>query len=149
MKFIRYALLIAASLVLPACNDDVGPTAPLQSPAVAGPWQGNVSYQALVGFYVDPPCPDQPVTVQLQQQGRMVSGTIQAECVTAQFEGTVSNLTINGRVTQVMPEGEVYSAILRGSLVGSPVSQIEAGTEIFTTTSSGIQREAFRLILTR
>lgn len=148
MKFIRYALMIAASLVLPACNDDVGPTAPLQSPAIAGPWQGNVSYQALVGFYEDPPCPEQPVTVQLQQQGRTLSGTIQAECVTAEFRGIVNpNLTIRGVVTQVL-DGQVYSASLDGSLVGSPVSQIEAGTEIFTATS-GWRREALQLRLTR
>lgn len=148
MKSIRYTLLIAASLVLPACNDDVGPTAPLQpSPVVAGPWQGSVSYEPLVGFYEEAPCPDQPVTIQLQQDGRTVSGTIQAECVTAQFEGTVSNLRISGRVTQVL-DGQVYSANLTGSLVGSPVSQIEAGTEIFVNPN-GWRREAIHLRLTR
>jgi hypothetical protein len=47
MKIIRYAMLVAATLVLPACNDEiVGPTAPVHYPVVAGPWQGNVSYQA-------------------------------------------------------------------------------------------------------
>jgi hypothetical protein len=149
MKLIRCALLIATSLVLPACNDDVGPTAPLQSsPVVAGPWQGNVSYEPLVGFYEEAPCPDQPVTIQLQQEDSRVSGTIQAECVTAQFEGTVQrNLTIRGRVTQVL-DGQVYSANLTGSLVGSPVSQIEAGTEIFVNPN-GWRREAIHLRLTR
>ena len=149
MKIIRYALLIATTLVLPACNDEiVGPTAPVSYPVVAGPWQGNVSYEPLVGFYEEAPCPGQSVTVQLQQEDRRISGAIQAECVTAQFEGTVQqNLTIRGRVTQVV-DGLVYSADLTGSLVGSPVSQIEAGTEIFVNPN-GWRREAIHLRLTR
>jgi hypothetical protein len=150
MKILRYALLMAASLVLPGCNDEMpGPTAPVAYAVVAGPWQGNVSYQALVGFYVEAPCPEQPVTVQFQQEGRRVTGTIQADCLTAQFEGEVAqNLTISGRVTRVF-DGQTFSARLTGSLVGSPVSQIEAETEVLETAPGGFQSESFRLRLTR
>lgn len=148
MKSVRYALMFAACLVLPACNDDMGPTAPVQSPEVSGSWQGTVSYQALVGFYVDPTCPDQPVTVQLQVEGSTVTGTIQAECVTAQIEGRVYNQTIRARVTQVVDGEPPYTAVLDGSFVGFPVSQIEASTEIFVN-SNGWQRESFTLRLAR
>lgn len=147
MKSVRCALMIAACLVLPACNDDAGPTAPVQYPQVAGSWQGTVTFEPLVGFYADPSCPEQLVTIHLQQQGRAVSGTFQADCVTVQFEGTAYGEIISGRLTQEV-DGTVYVSVLRGSLVGTPVSQIEAGAGIFVNPN-GWQREGLHLRLTR
>src|SRR5512141_3176138 len=97
---------LAAALALASCHGDSGPTAPEQpTPLLSGTWHGNVHFKSPVSFYYDEgSCPDQPVTVSIHQQCLAVGGTIQADCVSAQFEATIgpSLRVMSGTATQTV-----------------------------------------------
>jgi hypothetical protein len=146
MRGARLVLLIAAALVLPSCNDEPGPTAPDPTPLLGGTWQGTVRFDPVVRFYYDdqPVCPDQPVTVVFRQQEQTFDGTIEADCVTAQFQGRIeSGHGLRGKATQ-----GIYAASLAGSFAGFPVSEVVLDIGSFTNPT-GSQRGGIHLRLHR
>ena len=146
-------LVLAAATVL-SCHDDSGPTAPQQqqTPELAGSWLGSVHYKAPVAFYYDEgSCPDQSVTVMIHQTGMAIDGTIQAACVTAQFEATIgpSLRVAYGTATETV-NGATYTATLTLNMVianGAILRMI--GTTTPFTSSTGGQQDAIVLTLSR
>lgn len=150
MKRALFIVAFAAILALPSCHDDSGPTAPEQpTPLLSGTWQGNVHFVSPVGFYYgDPICPDQPVTVSIHQEGLAVGGTIQADCVTAQFEATIgpSLRVMTGTATQMGG----YTATLQLNLAvqNGQVTQMGGSTTTFASSTGG-QLDSITLSLSR
>ena len=134
-------LALAASMVL-SCHDDSGPTAPQQqTPQLAGSWLGSVHYKAPVAFYYDEgSCPDQSVTVTINQSGMEIDGTIQAACVTAQFEATIgpSLKVAYGTATQTV-KGVTYTATLTLNLIAANgnILRMSGSTTPFTSSTGG------------
>jgi hypothetical protein len=145
-------LVLAAATVL-SCHDDSGPTAPQQqTPQLAGSWLGSVHYKAPVAFYYDEgSCPDQSVTVTISQTGMAIDGTIQAACVTAQFEATIgpSLRVAYGTATETV-NGATYTATLTLNMVIANGAILRmTGTTTPFTSSTGGQRDSLVLTLGR
>ena len=146
-------LAMTASLVL-SCHGDSGPTAPEQpTPQLAGSWQGNVHFNAPVSFYYDEAsCPDQPVTVSINQHGLAIDGSIQAQCVTAQFQATIgpSFRVAYGTATQTAA-GVSYTANLTLNLLvdsNGSILRMSGSTTPFTSSTGG-QLDSVVLTLSR
>lgn len=145
-------LALSAGLVL-SCHDDSGPTAPEQpAPALGGSWHGTVHYKSAVAFYYDEgSCPDQAVTVTVNQSGTAIEGTIQAPCVTAQFQATIgpSLRVAFGTATQTV-QGVSYTANLTLNLLleNGGVLRMSGSTTPFTSSTGG-QLDSVVLTLSR
>lgn len=154
MKTVRNVLLIAAGCLLSACADETGPTATAAAPLMAGTWKGTVTCEGRSG----------PVTVKFEQTDSVVNGSTRwggsGIC-----NSCGSTALIYARLVEGLPwsiSGTVsyksslcypyydYSAVLTGSLEGSPVSRISARTGTFKSKQapggkaderSGIQLE--------
>ena len=131
----------ALALILPAlaCHDS-GPTAPVvQSapiPDVAGAWTGTVRTLEASGDE-GPLCPAEPVSVGIERtsgpNGRFFHASIQADCVTANFNGVFVapvNQTLSGTVTYEL-DGVTYQAVLKAALDGGSTTRMSATTSMF------------------
>jgi hypothetical protein len=143
---------LAASLAL-SCHGDSGPTAPEQPTVqLAGTWHGTVHYKSPVGFYYDESrCPDQAVTVSINQHGSAIDGTIQAPCVTAQFEATIGprSFAAHGRASETV-NGIFYTSELTLNLIlqNGERKQIEGSSTPFQSATGG-QRDGLVLTVSR
>jgi hypothetical protein len=144
-------LAVTASLAL-SCHGDSGPTAPEPTVDLGGNWHGTVHYQSPVGFYYDEAaCPDQAVTVTVNQSGMAIDGTIQAPCVNAQFQATIgpSFRVAYGTATQTVQNAS-YTATLTLNLVreNGAIMQMAGSTTPFTSSTGG-QVDSIKLTLAR
>jgi hypothetical protein len=144
---------MTASLLLSCHGDDSGPTAPEQPTVqLAGNWSGTVHYKSAVAFYYDEgTCPDQAVTLSINQHGSAIDGTIQAQCVTAQFQATIgpSLRVAYGSATQTV-NGASYTATLTLNLLvqNGTILRMTGSTTPFTSATGG-QLDSLQLNLTR
>ena len=123
-----------------ACHDS-GPTSPVAQsapiPDVAGAWTGTVKTLEISGDEESPLCPAEPVSVEIERtsgpNGRIFHASIQANCVTANFNGEFvapANKTLNGTVTYEVA-GVTYQAVLNAALEGGSSTRMSATTSLF------------------
>ena len=117
-----------------------------------GSWHGTVPYRSPVAFYYDQgACPDQAVTVSVNEHGMAINGTIQAPCVNAQFQGTIgpSLRVAFGTATQTVG-GVSYTATLTLNLLveNGTILRIAGSTTPFTSSTGG-QLDSMVLTLNR
>jgi|KBSMisStandDraft_5_1062788.scaffolds.fasta_scaffold411404_2 hypothetical protein len=133
--------LLALILSALACHDS-SPTSPvLQSapiPDVAGAWTGTVKTLEVLGDGDNGAlCPAEPVSVEIERtsglNSRFFHASIQANCVTANFNGQFvapANQTLNGMVTYDV-NGVTYQAVLNAALEGGSSRRMSATTSAF------------------
>jgi len=152
--------LLSLILSALACHDS-GPTSPVTQsapiPDVAGAWTGTVKTLEVLGDD-GALCPAEPVSVKIERtsgpNGRFFHASIQANCVTANFNGQFVapvNQTLNGMVTYEV-DGITYEAVLNAALEGGSSTKMSATTSVFqhSLADGGVLlRDSLRFELSR